>query len=56
MIKLGVSAWLTNLVTGALLKQASIILLSIFAVLVLLGPIHKINFSASMSPAQGQAG
>jgi O-antigen/teichoic acid export membrane protein len=32
VIKLGISAWLTNLVTGALLKQASIILLSIFAV------------------------
>jgi O-antigen/teichoic acid export membrane protein len=32
VIKLGLSAWLTNLVTGALLKQASIILLSIFAV------------------------
>jgi ACS family hexuronate transporter-like MFS transporter len=31
-------------------------LLSIFAVLVLLGPIHKISFSASMSPAQEQAG
>jgi O-antigen/teichoic acid export membrane protein len=32
VIKLGLSAWLTNLVTGALLKQASIILLTIFAV------------------------
>jgi O-antigen/teichoic acid export membrane protein len=32
VIKLGISAWLTNLVTGALLKQASIILLSVFAV------------------------
>jgi O-antigen/teichoic acid export membrane protein len=32
VVKLGISAWLTNLVTGALLKQASIILLSIFAV------------------------
>lgn len=32
LIKLGISAWLTNLVTGALLKQVSIILLTIFAV------------------------
>ena len=32
VIKLGLSAWLTNLVTGALLKQVSIILLTYFAV------------------------
>jgi O-antigen/teichoic acid export membrane protein len=32
VIRLGISAWLTNLVSGALLKQASIILLTIFAV------------------------
>src|SRR5690242_1671577 len=32
LIKLGISAWLTNLVTGALLKQVSIILLTVFAV------------------------
>ncbi len=32
LLKLGISAWLTNLVTGALLKQISIILLGIFAV------------------------
>ena len=30
--QLGISAWLTNLVTGALLKQVSIILLGYFAV------------------------
>jgi len=32
VVKLGLSAWLTNLVSGALLKQTSIILLGIFAV------------------------
>jgi O-antigen/teichoic acid export membrane protein len=32
LIKLGISAWLTNLVTGALLKQVSIILLTVFAI------------------------
>jgi O-antigen/teichoic acid export membrane protein len=32
LLKLGISAWLTNLVTGALLKQLSIILLGIFAI------------------------
>lgn len=32
LIKLGISAWLTNLVTGALLKQVSIILLGVFAI------------------------
>ena len=32
VVKLGISAWLTNLVNGALLKQASIILLGIFAI------------------------
>ncbi len=32
VLQLGISAWLTNLVTGALLKQVSIILLGIFLV------------------------
>ena len=32
IVQLGISAWLTNLVTGALLKQVSIILLGYFAV------------------------
>ena len=32
VVKLGISAWLTNLVNGALLKQTSIILLGYFAV------------------------
>jgi O-antigen/teichoic acid export membrane protein len=32
VIKLGISAWLTNLATGALLKQVSIILLTVFTV------------------------
>jgi O-antigen/teichoic acid export membrane protein len=32
VVKLGISAWLTNLVTGALLKQISIILLGLYAV------------------------
>jgi len=32
VVKLGISAWLTNLVNGALLKQTSIILLGIFAI------------------------
>jgi O-antigen/teichoic acid export membrane protein len=35
LLKLGISAWLTNLVTGALLKQLSIILLGIFAISVI---------------------
>jgi len=32
VVKLGISAWLTNLVNGALLKQTSIILLGYFAI------------------------
>ncbi|GHO45484.1 oligosaccharide flippase family protein [Ktedonospora formicarum] len=32
LIKLGINAWLTNLVSGAFLKQISIILLTLFAV------------------------
>jgi O-antigen/teichoic acid export membrane protein len=32
VLKLGISAWLTNIVTGAFLKQVSIILLSYFAI------------------------
>jgi O-antigen/teichoic acid export membrane protein len=32
VVRLGISAWLTNLVSGALLKQVSIILLGFFAV------------------------
>src|SRR5436305_4574417 len=32
VVKLGISAWLTNIVTGALLKQTTIIMLGIFAV------------------------
>src|SRR5438067_3293259 len=32
VVQLGISAWLTNLVTGALLKQVSIILLGVFLV------------------------
>ena len=32
VLKLGISAWLTNIVTGAFLKQASIILLGYFAI------------------------
>ncbi len=32
LIKIGISAWLTNLASGALLKQISILLLGIFAV------------------------
>lgn len=60
LIKLGFSAWLTNLVTGALLKQVSIILLGYFAVsLVQIGYFNlsfQLAHSANLLLVAGFAG
>ncbi len=44
VMRLGISAWLTNLVSGALLKQISIILLGYFAVSVVLIGYFNLSF------------
>jgi len=44
VLKLGISAWLTNLASGALLKQISIILLGYFAVSVVLIGYFNLSF------------
>jgi O-antigen/teichoic acid export membrane protein len=49
VIKLGISAWLTNLVSGALLKQVSIILLGIFAVSII--EVGYFNLSFQLADA-----
>jgi O-antigen/teichoic acid export membrane protein len=49
VVKLGLSAWLTNLVTGALLKQTSIILLGIFAVSII--EVGYFNLSFQLADA-----
>jgi len=49
VVKLGVSAWLTNLVNGALLKQASIILLGYFAVSLTLRGFFNLSFQLADS-------
>ena len=60
LLKLGFSAWLTNLVTGALLKQISIILLGYFAVsLVQIGYFNlsfQLAHSANLLLVAGFAG
>lgn len=60
VLKLGVSAWLTNLVTGALLKQVSIILLGYFAIsLVQIGYFNlsfQLAHSANLLLVAGFAG
>jgi O-antigen/teichoic acid export membrane protein len=49
VVKLGISAWLTNLVSGALLKQSLIILLGFFAVSIV--EIGYFNLSAQLAHA-----
>src|SRR5436305_2166503 len=49
VVQLGISAWLTNLVTGALLKQVSIILLGYFAVSII--QIGYFNLSFQLAHA-----
>jgi O-antigen/teichoic acid export membrane protein len=49
IVRLGISAWLTNLVTGALLKQVSIILLSIFAISII--DVGYFNLSFQLADA-----
>ena len=49
VIQLGISAWLTNLVSGALLKQTLIILLGFFAVSIV--EIGYFNLSAQLAHA-----
>ncbi len=49
VVKLGISAWLTNLVNGALLKQASIILLGYFAVSLTLRGFFNLSFQLADS-------
>ena len=49
VVKLGISAWLTNLVSGALLKQVSIILLGYFAVSII--EIGYFNLSFQLAHA-----
>lgn len=49
VIRLGISAWLTNLVTGALLKQVSIILLGYFAVSIIEIGYFNLSFQLAHS-------
>ncbi len=49
IIRLGLSAWLTNLVSGALLKQVSIILLGLFAISII--QIGYFNLSFQLAHA-----
>ncbi len=49
VVQLGISAWLTNLVTGALLKQVSIILLGFFAISII--EIGYFNLSFQLAHA-----
>ncbi|GAC1621850.1 MAG: hypothetical protein NVS4B11_15250 [Ktedonobacteraceae bacterium] len=49
VVRLGISAWLTNLVNGALLKQASIILLGYFVVSLTLQGFFNLSFQLADS-------
>ncbi len=53
LIKLGLSAWQTNLIQGALLKQVSVILLGVFALSTLQGRINTGYFNLSFQLADG---
>jgi len=53
LIKLGFSAWQTNLIQGALLKQVSVILLGVFALSTLQGRINTGYFNLSFQLADG---
>src|SRR6266581_4032652 len=60
VVQLGLSAWLTNLVTGALLKQVSIILLGYFAISIIQIGYFNLSFqlahAASMLLVSGFGG
>lgn len=49
VIRLGISAWLTNLVNGALLKQVSVLLLAYFAVSLTLQGFFNLSFQLADS-------
>jgi O-antigen/teichoic acid export membrane protein len=49
VIRLGLSAWLTNLVNGALLKQVSVLLLAYFAVSLTLQGFFNLSFQLADS-------
>jgi O-antigen/teichoic acid export membrane protein len=53
LIRLGLSAWQTNLIQGALLKQISVILLGIFAISLVDGRINTGYFNLSFQLADG---
>ncbi|MBV9713343.1 MAG: oligosaccharide flippase family protein [Ktedonobacteraceae bacterium] len=53
LIRLGLSAWQTNLIQGALLKQVSVILLGIFAISAVAGRINTGYFNLSFQLADG---
>ncbi len=53
LIRLGLSAWQTNLIQGALLKQVSVILLGIFAVSTIQSHINTGYFNLSFQLADG---
>ncbi len=53
LIRLSLSAWQTNLIQGALLKQISVLLLGIFAVSVVAGRVNTGYFNLSFQLADG---
>ena len=53
LIRLSLSAWQTNLIQGALLKQVSVILLGVFAISVVQGRINTSYFNISFQLADG---
>lgn len=53
LIRLSLSAWQTNLIQGALLKQISVILLGIFAISAVQGRINTGYFNLSFQLADG---
>jgi len=53
LIRLGLSAWQTNLIQGALLKQVVVILIGVFAVSAVAGQINTAYFNLSFQLADG---
>lgn len=53
LIRLSFSAWQTNLIQGALLKQISVILLGVFALTAVIGRINTGYFNLSFQLADG---
>ena len=53
LIRLSLSAWQTNLIQGALLKQISVILLGVFAITAVVGRINTGYFNLSFQLADG---